>query len=163
MYRCILRNDGLKDHQPLGFTASCWHVQDYSWKAKNLAICRKSPKFSVLTKNSISLKYPGQVKEHLTSSSSQTYYELCFVTSIRFSKDCELQKRVRTFTLEHQWRNQHFSAKGTPFSLGRPNEKVSSSASKRTPGQWGKQVRREIQLALSKAVISMANLRTSSD
>ena len=163
MCRCIPKNDGLKDHQPLGFIASCWHVQDYLWKAKNLTICRKSPKFSVLTKNSISFKYPGQVKQHLTSSSSQTFYELCFVTSIRFSKECELQKRVRTFTLEHQWTSQHFSAQGTPFSLRRPNEKMWSSASKRTPGQWGKQVRREIQLAFFKAVISTVNIRTISN
>lgn len=91
----------LKDHQPLSFIASETNSL-FSQKARHQDICKESPKFSMLTMNSISFKYPRQVKQRLTSSSSQTFCKLCCVTFIRFSNGCELQKRVRTPTLELQ-------------------------------------------------------------
>ena len=108
----------LKDHQPLSFIASETNTL-FSQKARHLDICRKSSKeisnISMLTMNSISFKYPRQVK-HLTSSSSQTFCKLCCVTSIIFSKGCKLQKRVRTPTLEHHW----------TLSISQPRENCSN-------------------------------------
>lgn len=105
----------LKDHQPLSFIAS--ETNSFFLESQTSRYLQEIFKFSMLTMNSISFKYPRQVKQHLTSSSSQTFCKLCCVTSIRFSKGCELQRRVRTPTLELQW----------TINISQPRENCSNS------------------------------------